>query len=134
MSPITADEIRVLQEALDDEYKAWATYAQVIEDFGDVRPFSRIVHAERRHIDALLTLFERYRVSVPANPWPGKVERYQSLKEACEAGVQGELENAAMYDRLLAATTRPDIKAVLQRLQAASQERHLAAFVRCASR
>ena len=29
-------EIEALHDALDDEYKAWATYDQVITDFGAV--------------------------------------------------------------------------------------------------
>ena len=32
-------ERQALREALDDEYHAWATYDQVIADFGAVRPF-----------------------------------------------------------------------------------------------
>ena len=38
----------VLLEALDDERKAEATYAAVIEKFGEVRPFINIIDAERR--------------------------------------------------------------------------------------
>lgn len=131
---LEAEEVKVLAEALDDEHRAWATYDQVIRDFGPVRPFVRIIDSEARHIAALATLFERYGLAVPENPWPGRVPRYATLQEACEAGVAGEIENAAMYDRLLAATRRPDIAEVLRRLRDASQERHLAAFRRCASR
>ena len=39
MSKLTEAEIRVLNEALDDEYRSWATYDQVISDFGDMPPF-----------------------------------------------------------------------------------------------
>ena len=35
----------VLLEALDDERKAEATYAAVIEKFGEVRPFINIIDA-----------------------------------------------------------------------------------------
>jgi len=47
------------------------------------------IHAlnEARHIKALCTLFARYGLPVPENPWPGKVARYASLHVACEAGV-----------------------------------------------
>jgi hypothetical protein len=31
-------EIAALHEALDDEYRAWATYDQVIADHGAVQP------------------------------------------------------------------------------------------------
>lgn len=134
MTELTQREIQALHEALDDEYQAWALYGQVIADFGDVPPFSNIRDAEGRHIEALLGLYARHGVAVPANPWPGKVPRYASLKEACEAGVAAEVANAALYDRLLDSTQRHDILAVFRNLQEASQQRHLEAFRRCAQR
>lgn len=134
MSVLSDSELRVLLEALDDEYKAWATYDQVLADFGETRPFSNIREAEARHIRALLGLFERYGLAVPANPWPGKVERYASLQAACEAGVAAEIANGEMYERLLGQTQRTDILTVLRNLQHASQQRHLPAFQRCAQR
>jgi len=132
MSQLTEAGIRALSEALDDEYRSWATYDQVIADFGDLPPFGNIREAEARHIEALITLFVRYGLPVPANPWPGKVGRYASRQEACEAGVTAEIANAKMYDRLLGTTQNEDILAVLRNLQEASQQRHLPAFQRCA--
>lgn len=134
MSELSDREITALHDALDDEYQAWATYDQVIADFGEVMPFVNIRDAEARHIEALLLLFRRYGLVVPDNPWPGKVPRFASLREACEAGVAAEVANAALYERLLAATPRSDILTVFQRLQEASQQRHLPAFQRSASR
>jgi len=134
MSDLTTTEIRALHEALDDEYRAWATYDQVIRDFGDLAPFSNIREAEARHIQALYGLFSRYGLEAPENPWPGKVTRYANLQAACEAGVAAEIENGALYERLLVSTQRPDILTVYRNLQAASQERHLPAFQRCLER
>ncbi|TJY59843.1 DUF2202 domain-containing protein [Sinimarinibacterium sp. CAU 1509] len=133
-SLLSAAEVGALLEALDDEYRAWATYDQVIADFGPERPFINIRDAEARHIQALLPLFERYGIPVPNNPWRGKLPHYPDLQSACAAGVTAEIENAALYDRLNAATTRPDILDVFARLRDASQERHLPAFQRCAER
>lgn len=127
-------EIRLLHEALDDEYRSWATYDQVITDFGEVRPFINIRGAEARHIEALSRLFAHYGVPLPPNPWLGKVERYASLQAACEAGVAGEIANGEMYERLVKQTCRGDILMVLRNLQEASQQRHLAAFQRCTQR
>jgi len=134
MNELTQGEIRALHEALDDEYQAWTIYGQVIADFGEVRPFTNIRDAEARHIEALRGLFDRYGVPVPANPWAGKVPRYASLHEACEAGVTAEIANGALYEKLLSSTQRPDILAVFRNLQEASQQRHLEAFRRCAQR
>jgi hypothetical protein len=131
MGGLTEIEIRTLNEALNDEYLAWATYNQVIADFGEIAPFSNIRDAEMRHIQALCILFERYGLSIPDNPWQGKVERYLSLEEACAAGVAAEIANSEMYDRLLATTQREDILTVLRHLQNASQQRHLVAFQQC---
>jgi hypothetical protein len=131
MTDLNIAEIRALHEALDDEYRALATYDQVIADFGEVKPFSHIRDAEARHIEALRVLFNRYRVPVPENPWPSKVERYFSLQAACEAGVAAEIANAELYERLLQSTERQDILTVFRNLQEALQQRHLTAFQRC---
>jgi hypothetical protein len=133
MSSPTLEE--VLGEALDDEYKARATYREVIRTFGAVRPFTNIVEAEGRHVRALLPLFERYGIPVPADRWEGRVQAPPSLAEAARTGVRAEIDNAAMYDRLLAASRdHPDVQRVLTNLQRASQLNHLPAFRRAVER
>jgi hypothetical protein len=134
MTALNEIESTALHEALDDEYHAWATYDQVLRDFGIVRPFSNIRDAEARHIEALLYLFEQFGLAPPPNPWPGKVERYPSLRDACTAAVEAEIANAALYERLLASTDRSDILRVFRNLRDASQQRHLPAFRRCVER
>lgn len=134
MEALSERETAALAEALDDEYQAWATYDQVVADFGPVRPFVNIRAAEARHIEALAALYRRYGLTLPANRWPGRVPRYPDLCTACAAGVAAEIANAALYERLLAATARPDLSEVFTRLRRASQERHLPAFRRCAER
>jgi hypothetical protein len=132
--PLSESEVAHLVAALDDEYQARATYAQVIEDFGSVRPFFNIIEAEDRHARALMRIFERYGVPVPPDTWPGRAPRHESLRAACEAGVAAEIANAALYEELIADTRRADILEVYRNLQEASQERHLPAFRRCADR
>lgn len=132
MTTLTETEIMALNEALNDEYRAFATYEQVLADFGEVQPFNNILEAEGRHIEALRSLFARYGLSMPENPWPGKVDRYSSLQAACEAGVAAEVANAEIYERLLQSTERPDILTVFRNLHDASQQSHLPAFQRCA--
>ncbi|MDP3552386.1 DUF2202 domain-containing protein [Methylocystis sp.] len=126
--------IGALREALDDEYKARATYQGVIDRFGSVRPFVNIIEAEERHANALLRLFERFGIEPPKDRWAGQVPAPSSLAEACKAGVEAEIENAAMYARLLAQVSDARVRDVLTRLQQASQQRHLPAFRRCAER
>jgi len=134
MTVLNEIEAAALHDALGDEYHAWAIYDQVIHDFGLVRPFSNIRDAEARHIDALLTLFHEYDLTPPLNPWPGKVDRYTSIRDACAAAMEAEIANAALYERLLESTGRSDILTVFRNLRDASQERHLPAFRRCVER
>ena len=132
---MTKDLGSVLVEAINDEYMARAMYSRVIEKFGEVRPFVNIVEAESRHIQALLPLFRKYGIPVPADDWESRVEVPASVLEACKAGVQAEIANADMYERLLDASTQyRDVQVVLRQLQRASRENHLPAFQRCVER
>lgn len=130
----STDNVAALKMALDDEYKARATYVQVMNDFGKKRPFSKIVQSEQRHIEALLPFFEKYETQVPENPHLGNVPRYNSFKEACQAGVDAEVENVSLYDKIFAMTDDAELIGVFERLQWTSQNRHLPAFKRCVSR
>lgn len=87
-----------LRDALDDEYKSFAIYAQVIADFGLVRPFVNMVEAEARHFSALLALFAEYGTTPPKDRWRGAAPRSADLHAACEAAVQGEIDNVAIYE------------------------------------
>jgi len=62
----------------------------------------------------------------------GRVPRYATVQAACAASVSSEIENATLYDRVLAHTGRADLTAVDQNLQRASRQNHLPAFERCA--
>jgi len=126
--------IAALTEALEDEYKARATYAKCIEAFGPVRPFINIVEAEDRHVSALLRQFERLGLEPPKDDWAGRIEAPPSIAAACESAVAAEVENAAMYDRLLEIVDDTLVREVLLNLQDASQSRHLPAFQRCLDR
>ena len=130
----TSKLANILLDALEDERKAEATYAAVIEKFGPVRPFSNIIEAEQRHAAALERQLARLGIDVPPDPWTGKVAAPASLAQACESAVQGEVENIALYDRLIPMIEDPAARQVMENLQAASRERHLPAFKRCLER
>lgn len=125
------EEIEGLLLALNDEYLATAIYEQVNKDFNDPRPFVNIVEAEKRHAARLKSLFEVYKIPVPENPWTGKVPKFQSVAKACKSGVEAEIVNKQLYDKLFKSTTREDILTVYRALQRASEENHLPAFERC---
>ncbi|MEN8130615.1 MAG: ferritin family protein [Pseudomonadota bacterium] len=124
----------VLNEALLDEYKSRDTYQKIIDTFGPVRPFINIVEAEQRHIDLLLPLYEKHAIPLPPKPDPERITTPDNLLEACEIGAAAEIENVAMYNRLIQAADLPDVADVLRRLQTASRDHHLPAFQRCVER
>jgi len=127
------EEVEGLLLALNDEYLATATYRGVNEKFDDPRPFVNIVSAEERHASRLKELFETYNIPVPKNPWIGKAPTFESVKEACEAGIDAEVVNKQLYDKLSKSTERDDILFVYKNLQRASEENHKPAFESCAS-
>lgn len=128
------DTIKALEEALDDEYKAQATYSAVIDKFGPIRPFVNIVEAEERHAHALLKQFERLGVESPPDAWAGQIKPPETIEAACKAAIAAEIENGEMYDRLLAVVRDETVRKVLRNLRDASQNRHLPAFERCLRR
>lgn len=131
----TQDLAEALVAALQDEYKARATYRKVIAAHGEVRPFVNIVEAEERHVQALVRAFERHGLSVPRDTWPTRVTTPATLRQACAAAVATERENASLYDRLIEAVAdHPDVRETFNRLRSASRDRHLPAFERCVER
>ncbi|MFV0463816.1 MAG: hypothetical protein ACK5MP_11595 [Nostocoides sp.] len=129
----TSETGAALWEALmgpEGEYAAAAAYTAVLNRYGqDVQPYASILTAEQRHADALTRQLERLGVTVPDNPWLGRIPAPDSLGAAATAWADGEVANVAMYDSLLgkvdgdAMATR-----VFTNLRRASQEQHLPAF------
>jgi hypothetical protein len=122
---------QALCEALDDEYKARATYQAVIAAFGPVLPFANVIQSEQRHIDALLSLLAARGLPAIADPYASGLAAPSSIQEACSVGVEAEIENAALYDRLMdAAVGDEEVLWVFHALRRASAECHLPAFRR----
>ena len=61
LESITVDDplYDALYTALQDEYQAEATYGSALEVYGELRPFTRIVRAEGRHVSAVARLIEK---------------------------------------------------------------------------
>ena len=118
----------MLTAALLDEYLAQATYEQIINTYGDVKPFTKIVLAEQQHINLLLPLFETYGISVPENQAASQVVLPDSIASALATGVEAEKANIAMYEAFLAQDNlNDDVRTVFESLKTASIH-HLAAF------
>lgn len=130
---LSPEVITALHAGLQDEYHAYATYETVIAQFGDVRPFTNIMQSEQTHIDALVFLFERYGLDIPAPSPLVDVPVFASTTEACAAGAAAEIANFELYDSWIAAAEGyPDIAYVFTALRDASEFQHLPAFERCA--
>jgi len=122
-----------VEEALRDEYRGEAMYNRVLKDHGDVRPFSNVVRAERRHAAFLEELLKARGVAVPEHrEATAEAPAFASVKEACAAAVEFETKNVALYDRLTAAGPLPDdVKRVFDHNRVASLDHHKPAFERC---
>ena len=119
----------MLNITLLDELKAKATYEAIIDTYGEVKPFTRIVLAEEQHIQALLILFETYGFEVPMYD-SSEIVVPASVTESLQIGVTAEVDNIALYDAFLTQTDLPDdVRTTFVALQNAS-ENHLRAFNR----
>lgn len=130
----TLDEntIEYLNLALADERKALATYQATMAKFGSVKPFVNIARAEEQHISMLLALFDKYAVTIPKDTT--KVGALPAtLQEVCTVGVTAEIENDALYQKMIPEIEYEDIKTVFTSLARASKEMHLPAFEKCAN-
>lgn len=133
VSKLSRDAEEALIKAIEDEYKAYATYDSVVTKHGQIRPFIMILRAEEQHISSLKSLFDKYGIKIPQNSYMGKVKAPVSVSEACATGVTAEIANSALYkDELLPAVTEyEDLSQVFTNLMNASQQKHLPAFQRC---
>lgn len=131
LTPLSEAEKAALQDAILEEYGALNLYTAVIAQFGEQIPFTRIALSEQQHVNALVRQADKYGVEVPANPGLSAPLSFASLQEACAAGVNAEIADAALYDDLKLVTTHTDLLNVYNRLQRASLEMHLPAFQAC---
>ena len=134
LAPVDPDQsvLEAMEATILDEYRAELIYEQVLEDFGAVRPFVNIIGAEVRHSEALARLFISRGLGVPENTWsPSQIPAFATLSQACQAGVEAEIENAEIYDRYFDLSLPADVRTVFENNRRASIENHLPAFQRC---
>ncbi len=123
---LTVEEM--LNYAIQDEYLARAEYELIIQEYGNIRPFSRIILAEERHILWVIDALNEYEFAVPEDESKDHVVLPTSIKTALETGVKAEIDNIAMYDKFLAQPNLPaTIRTLFLKLQNGSRN-HLRAF------
>lgn len=132
--PLTVEMVELLTDGIMDEYNAYTTYDAILDEFGDVRPFNRIITSELQHADALAFIFERYGLDVPEPDADFVPPQFDSVADACAAGAAAEVANFELYDAMAAAfVDYPDISQVITALRNASEFNHLPAFEACAN-
>ena len=117
----------MLSYSIQDEYLARAEYELIMDEYGEMRPFSNIIRAEEKHIGEVRDLMNTHGVDVPADTAKEHVVLPADLKKALETGVQAEIDNIAMYDHFLSMDLPDDVRSVFESLKSAS-ENHLRAF------
>ena len=139
---LSATEKESLLYMREEEKLARDVYNAFYDRYG-LRVFSNIAASEQAHMNAVLTLLNRYGLADPAATTPGVfnnadlqalyddliAQGNQSLTEALRAGVLIEETDIADLQDGLALTTHADLRAVYANLLRASQN-HLRAFSR----
>ncbi|MCX6107294.1 MAG: DUF2202 domain-containing protein [Proteobacteria bacterium] len=120
-----------LVEAYQDELNAYMRYESIIQQFGDIMPFSNLVGSEERHMNLLEQVFKLNGWS-PLKIYHPIAQFYSSVVSACDVSLEAEEYNVAMYDRLLKDTSNEEARAVFLHLREASADRHIPALQRCA--
>lgn len=119
----------MLRYAVQDEYLARQEYESIMEEYGEVRPFSNIIRAEETHIAILKELYETYDLDIPEDTAIDHAVVPDSLDIAFKIGVQAEIDNIAMYEKFLEQDLPDDVKEAFIELRDGSKN-HLAAFER----
>lgn len=117
----------MLNYAIEDEYLAKAEYESIMEEYGEIRPFTNIMKAEETHIKLLKPLFEKYDIKIPNEETSDYIIKVSSLKETFKVGAEAEINNIAMYEKFLQMDLEDDVKDVFVKLMEASKN-HLEAF------
>jgi len=130
-APLDAAEQAALNEAILEEYGALNFYNAVMTQYGNVLPSSRSACSEAQHVRVLCQIFARYGLAVPANPGLSSTPTFATLADACQADVDAEITDAALYDELRKVTDNPDLVQVYKNLQVTSLNSHLPAFEAC---
>ena len=141
-TPLSATEKESLLYLREEEKLARDVYNAFYDRYG-LRVFSNIAASEQAHMDAVLTLLNRYGLADPAAAAPGVFHNddlqalyddlidqgSQSLTAALQAAVLIEQTDIADLQDGLALTSHADLRTVYTNLLRASQN-HLRAFSR----
>lgn len=126
------DHVLALRTAIDNEYRARASYLAVIKRFGPVKPFNMIIRTQEQNVSILKALFDKYGIEVPADQY-GNIAIEGSIEKNCQLNADtNRLYSKVYQDELLPAVQNyEDIKTVLHRLIQSRENNFLPAFQQC---
>lgn len=141
-SDVSAALAAQLLSLVDEERMAHDLYQLFSDTYAQARPFSMIVNSETQHTASVRSLLAAYGIADPTAALPAgtyaspeiqalydqwKVSGLTSVEAAEQVGVDLEVRDIADLKSVVAGVTQTDIRRVLERLIAAS-ENHLRAF------
>ena len=85
-APLSGSVKAAVEEALLDELRGEAMYGRVLKDHGDVRPFSNVVRAERRHAAFLEDLLKARGLDVPVRTTESRGPRVREREGGLRRG------------------------------------------------
>ena len=132
--PLTTNALKaVLDEAIQDAYRAQFTYTRAVADLGSVPPFSTLAAAEEANAVTIAGLYESRNLAAPASLWSGaNVSRYSSVQQGCMAAAEGEQATQMMFERMLGLNLPSDVRTAFETIRGTTRTQHWGAFGSCA--
>jgi len=115
----------ILQDALNDEYTARDSYQAVLDTYGNILPFSRIVKAEQKHVAAIERIAERYEIEL-IQPTE-QITAPGSIEDSIAMAIDIEETDIKQYQELIDMGLPADVTRMFTNLLKGS-ENHLKAF------
>ncbi|CZE48547.1 hypothetical protein [Campylobacter geochelonis] len=116
-----------LQAAIKDEQIAFATYANIVQKFGDIKPFSAIMQTQLKFIQELSYMIKK-QGEEPQEADISDIEEAKSIEEAYEIALVIERKTIRFYEKMISNVQNEEIKDLFYRLQASSYNDNLPAF------
>ena len=114
---------RALRKLILNEYLLSEHYKMVSESFNRKPPFSIYYQEEKKRIEELKLLCDKYGLDIPKNRWKGKVPGFQVIQTACRQSKNLEDSSIIIYSRIEKSKADVTIKLLVKRFVAKSHAR-----------
>jgi hypothetical protein len=130
---LSAESKEAWTRALDEEYRAEATYASIVTKLGSRPSFRAVSQLDRRQAWILESLGIAHGLELPSNAWSstGAPSDFKTTAAACRTGLESEKKVVALYDELLKKDLPVDFRRAFEHLRGASADHYLHVFEAC---